>query len=386
MSLPEAYIIAARRTAIGRVGGIHKTRRVEDLAAPVFAEALKDARVSPAKVEGLILGNTTAGNNPARLVALTSGLAESVPAMTVDRQCASGLEAILTAIRLIRLGEADILLAGGAESLSMAPWRIAKPRHVHMMPRFIDPVGGQAGRGDGDSDAAQIGDELARNLRISRHQQDDYALRSHMKASLARDARRFVKEIVALKLSAEEARDQSAVEPEMQELQDLQPFNAKGSLTSANTSSPHDGAAAMVVVSEKAWQELGKPPALRLRASASVGLNSSEAGEAAILALRRALSRLPGTDAAALDIVEMSEVSAVEAIALRNALGLADDVLNPDGGAIARGHPMGAAGAVLVVRLFTRMVRQPGKSAPKTGAAVLSALGAQGTAAIFEAT
>ncbi len=386
MPVRPAYIIAARRTALGRIGGLHRARRVEDLAVPVALEVLKDAGVSPARVERMILGNTSAGNNPARLIALAAGLPECVPATTIDQQCASGLEAVLAALRTIGAGEAEIILAGGAEALSMAPWRIAKPRSVHQTPHFIDFIANASPEDDGEAIGTEITEKLAQRLKISRHQQDDFALRTHMKAGLARESKRFLKEIVPLKAVADETRDQSAVVPELQELQDLPAIIAKGTLTSANTSAPHDGAALVLAVSEAVWTELGKPAALRLAASASIGVSPAETGEAAIIAMRRLMSRVPGLDPGSIGIIEMSETSAVEAIALRNALGLADEALNPDGGAIARGHPLGAAGAVLVVRLFTRMARLKDTERPKFGAAVLSALGGLGTAALFERT
>ena len=385
MAVRPAYIIAARRTAIGRIGGLHRTRRIEDLAAPVILEVLKDAGVSAAQVERLILGNASAGGNPARLVALTAGLPESTAATSIDQQCASGLEAILSALRIIGAGEAEAILAGGAEALSMAPWRIAKPRSIHQSPRFID-IASAAGDEGGETAGTEIGEALARTCNISRHQQDDFALRTHMKAGLAREAKRFLKEIVPLKAVAEETRDQSAVEPDLQELQDLPPLIANGSLTQANTSAPHDGAAFVLAVSEAIWMGLGKPPALRLVSSAVIGVSPAETGGAAIAAMRRMAARLPGLDFGSLGIVEMSETSAAEAVALRNALGLADEVLNPDGGAIARGHPLGAASAVLVVRLFSRMARSKDANRAKYGAAVLSVLGGQGAAALFERT
>ena len=296
MTVRPAYIIAARRTALGRLGGLHRNRRVEDLAVPVVGEVLKDAGVSPARVERMILGNTSAGNNPARLVALAAGLPEWVPATTIDQQCASGLEAILGAFRTIATGEADIILAGGAEALSMAPWRIAKPRSVHQTPRFIDFIGNGSPEDEGDAIGIEIAEKLAQRLKISRHQQDDFALRTHLKAGMAREAKRFLKEIVPLRAVAEEARDQSAVEPDLQELQERPALFAKGTLTSANTSAPHDGAAMVLVVSEAVWTELGKPAALRLVASASVGVSPAEAGEAAIIAMRRLAGRMQGLD------------------------------------------------------------------------------------------
>ena len=383
MVVRPAYIIAARRSALGRIGGLHKQRRVEDLAAPVLIEALKDARLSPARVERLIIGNASAGGNPARLIGLTAGLPESTPASSIDQQCASGLEAIVSALRTITAGDAEIVVAGGAEALSMAPWRIAKPRNVHQTPRFIDLAPTASDDGE-EHVAVELGEALARRLKISRHQQDDFALRTHMKAGLAREARRFLKEIVALKAVAEETRDQCAIEPELQALQELPPLVADGTLTAANTSALTDGAAIVVAVSEAVWEELGRPPALRLMASASVGVATAEAAEAPIVAMRRLLNRAKGLDAGTIGLVEMSETSAVEAIALRNTLGLADDALNPDGGAIARGHPLGAAGAVLVVRLFTRMARTKDAVRAKLGAAILGSRDGQAAAALFE--
>ena len=349
----------------------------------MVVETLKDAKLSPARVDRLIVGNASAGGNPARLIGLAAGLPESTPAYSIDQQCGSGLEAILAALRDIAIGEVDVVVAGGAEALSMAPWRIAKPRHVHLTPRFIDLA--PAAPADGEEHGAiEIGETLARRLRISRHQQDDFALRTHMKAGLAREARRFLKEIVALKPVAEETRDQSSVEPELQALQQMPPLLPEGTLTAANVSTLHDGAAVVVAVSEAVWVELGRPAALRLVASASIGIAAAEVSEASIVVMRRLLARANGLDAGSIGLIEMSEVSAVEAIAFRNALCLADEVLNPDGGAIARGHPLGAAGAVLVVRLFTRMARTKDANGPRLGAAVLGSRDGQALAALLE--
>lgn len=378
----SAYVVAARRTAIGKIGGLHRARRVEDLAAPLVGEVLKEAKLSPAQVDRVILGNASGDGNPARLVGLASGIPESAPAYTIDQQCASGLEAILTGIRTVAAGDAEVIIAGGAEALSMASWRIAKPRHVHQTPRFIDPL---AADGASDFGATEIGDALARSLEISRQQQDDYALRTHMRAGLAREAKRFLKEIVPLRAVADETRDQSAVEPELKELQEAPALSAKGTLTAANTSALHDGAAIVAIVSEPIWERLGKPPGLSLVASASVGVAPAEAGSAAIAAMQRLGQRCKAFDAASLGVVELSESSAIEAIAFRNALGLTDEMLNPDGGAIARGHPLGAASAVLLVRLFSRMARGTAPDRPKLGVAATSARGGLGIAALFAA-
>jgi acetyl-CoA C-acetyltransferase len=384
MALRAALLVAARRTALGRIGGLHRSRRVQDLAAPVITACLKDAGLSPARVDRLLVGNASETGNPARLIAMMAGLPESVPATTIDQQCASGLAAIVDAARLVAAGEAEIVVAGGAEAISMAPWQVAKPRALHQLPRFAGPapLDGETAEADALLEAEEA---LARRLRISRHQQDDYALRAHMRAGLAAEARRFLKEIVPLRSTAEEGRDQSATEPDLQELQELPPLLGDGALTAGNTSALHDGSAFAVVVSEALWAELGKPAALRLVTSVATGVAAREAPEAPVIAMQRLLARVPGRDAAGLGVVELSESSAAQAIAVRNALGLADDQLSPDGGAVVRGHPFGAAGAVLVARLFSRMVRLPQAERAQTGVAVLGARGGIGAAALFEA-
>jgi acetyl-CoA C-acetyltransferase len=382
MELRPAYIVAARRTALGRIGGLHKTRRIEDLAAPVVAAVLKDAGLTPDRVDDVIVGNCSAGANPARLIALSAGVPETVPAMTIDQQCASGLEAIFAAIRRVGLGEADVIVAGGAEALSTAPWRVAKPRSLYQPPRFIGLENDSAGQPD-ERRPFEASEQLARQLGISRTQQDAFALKSHMRASGAREARRFVGEIVPLRAEREEARDQSAVEPDLHDLEAMSPFlPPEGTHTPGNTSAMHDGAAMVVVVSEAMWKSLGRPPALKLLASAAEGVAPAQEASAPILAMKKLYGRLNGFDRGQIGIVEMSETSAAQAIALASSMELDVDAINPDGGAIVRGHPWGAAGAVLVVRLFSRMVRddQPAQY----GAVALGAIGGLGLAALFE--
>lgn len=383
MVLQPAYIVAARRTALGRVGGLHKSRRVEDLAAPVVVAALKDAGLSPARVDEVIIGNCAAGGNPARLIALAAGLPETVPASTIDQQCGSGLEAILAAIRSVAGGEADVIVAGGAESLSTAPWRIARPKSLYQTPHFI----GIEPAGVTDIDEQRLyeaSEDLARSLGITRLQQDAFALKSHIRAGRAREARRFVGEILPLRAEREEARDQSAVEPDMADLERLTPYvPPDGTLTPGNTRAMHDGAAMVLVVSQSVWSELGKPPALTLVASAAKGITPDQEAQAPIAAMQKLYHRLNGFDRSAIRRVEMSESSAAQAIAFCQALDLPEDVVNPDGGAIVRGHPLGAAGAVLVTRLFSGLAREKAESKPQFGVAALGAIGGLGLAALF---
>ncbi len=382
MSVRFAYIIAGKRTALGHVGGLHRFRRLEDLAAHVIAAVVEESSLSAARVERLVLGNTSAGGNPARLVALAAGLPASCPASTIDQQCASGLEAVLDAARRIATGDADVVVAGGAEALSTAPWRIAKPRTVHHTPRFLGP-GDQSLNETSASFDIEAVEAIATRLRISRSQQDEFTLKSHVKAARARDAKVFLREIVPFKSSTEECRDQSATEPDMDDVAACLPYIADGTVTRSNSSALHDGAAFVVVVSPRIWAELGQPPALRVVTGVTVGVSGAEEIEAPIVAVRRLVHGEKAAGAAG--VYEMSEQSAVQAIALRNALGLAEDALNPDGGAVVRGHPLAAAGAVLVVRLFSTMVRHRSPKTPQLGVAVLGATGGLGTAALFEA-
>jgi acetyl-CoA C-acetyltransferase len=385
MSPPPAYIIAARRTALGRIGGLHRNRRIADLAAPVVAAVLKDAGLKPERVEELIAGNTSEGGNPARLIALASGLPETAAAHSIDRQCASGLDAILGAIRTVGAGEADIIVAGGAEAISTAPWRIAKPKSLYQLPHFMTLEPQAAEPGD-DFPRLAADESLPKAFGISRARQDAFTLHSHLKAESARSSKRFVGEIVPLRSNAEEARDQSAVEPALEDLERLSPFAPPdGTLTSGNTSTLHDGAAFVVVVSQRVWEELGKPAALRLVASAVQGVTPDNEGFAPIAAMKKLNGRLNGFNRDDIGLIEMSESSAAQVIATAEALGIDLDVINPEGGAIVRGHPLGAAGAVLVVRLFSDLVRTTKGSPPRAGTVMLGALGGLGIAAVFEA-
>ncbi len=379
----KAYIVAARRSALGRIGGLHRSRRLETLAAPILEAALADSGLSGDRVDEIILGNATAGGNPARLLALSAGLPETVAAATVDRQCGSGLDAILNGLRIVASGDADVVVAGGAESLSTAPWRIAKPKNLYQLPHFIG-VEPSAEETSGEPRILESSEALASTLGITREQQDAYAYRAHLKAQKARDDRRFLGEIVPLKANADESRDQVSGEPEPDDLEDMAPIlTDTGTLTAGNTSPLNDGAAIVVIVSEAVWSELGRPPALQLVASAAQGVAPRLDAAAPIEAVRKLYGRLNGFDRSGIGVVEMSETSAAQAIAFSEALAFDDTRLNPDGGAIVRGHPFGAAGAVLVVRLFTHMIRGEGPNLPKYGLATLGTVGGMGLAALF---
>lgn len=383
--LGTAYIVAARRSALGRPGGLHRARRLEALTAPVIEAALRDAGLDAARVDEIFLGNTTAGGNPARLVGLTAGLGETAPALTVDRQCASGLDAILLGVRAVALGEAQVVIAGGAESISTAPWRIAKPKSLFQTPRFIGPEAGHAAEGDPSLPSIAASEALAARLGIGRPDQDMHALRSHLRAGKARDQRRFVGEIVPLKVSAEEARDEDGGVPDIDDLADLDPLlPPDGTHTLGNSSSLRDGAAVVVIVSAAVYAELGKPPAMRMIGYASQGVGADAEGRAPIAAMEKLL-RPNGAAKPTPELVEFSEASAAQAVALARAFEMGDDHVNPHGGAVVRGYPLGAASAVSVVRLFTSLARAEDGGRRRIGAVTQGAVGGLGVAALFEA-
>lgn len=385
MHFSSTYIIAAKRSALGKIGGLHRNRRIADLAAPVILAALQDSGLRPADVDELIVGNASEGGNPARLISLASGLPETVASHSIDRQCASGLDAIIAAVRVVQAGEADVVVAGGADSLSTAPWRIAKPKSLYQLPHFlrVEPAGDDA---SDDVTPFEISELLPRRLGITRARQDAIAMQSHLRAEAARVGRRFAGEIVPMRANVEETRDQSAVEPQLDDIEEMQPFAPPhGTLTPGNTSALHDGAAFVVVVSERIWRERGKPAAMRLISAAAKGVAHENDGEAPIEAMQKLYGRLNGFKRDDIGVFEMSESSAAQVIALSELLNVDLAKINPDGGAIARGHPLGAAGAVLVVRLFSSLVRASQPTKPKYGVATLGAIGGLGLAALFEA-
>ncbi len=378
----KAYIVAARRSANGRLGGMHRNRRLEDLATPVLLQALDDARIEASRVEVLVAGNMTAGNNPARLIALFAGLSDHCVTLTVDRHAASGLEAITNAVGRIASGEADIVAAGGAEAFSTAPWRITKPRTLYHLPRFVGLA--QTDNGEsGDHATVEAAEALAKRLSIPRNVQDEHTIASHIKAALARDARRLSREIVALRNKPEETRDELVDEPDIDDMEAFPTILGDGTITAGNSSLPADAAAFVVVVSERVYQQLGRPPALVIDATASVGVASSADIEAPIAAARLLAGRKGCPPLVDLDAIELGETSAVQAIAFRSALDLPERIINADGGQIARGQPGGAASAVLAVRLFTRLVCAEELTPGARGAVVIGASGGQALAALF---
>ncbi|MFP5021079.1 thiolase family protein [Pseudonocardia phyllosphaerae] len=352
-------VIAARRTPIGTAGGGLRAYTVDALAAPVLAALAAQA---PGPIDDVLLGNVMGpGGNPARVAALRAGLGDAIPGMTLDRQCASGLSAVVAAASAIRAGDAQVLLAGGAESPSTAPARTWPDGTVYTRAPF-------APAGSPDPDMGPAADVVAARARISRPRQDAFAARSHARAIAAQRAGTFDAELVPLGHVAadERPRDRFTVE----RLARFRPaFGIGGTATAANSCGVNDGAAAVLVVSERRRRELGVP-GLALEAAATRGCAPELLGLGAVDAIDAVAHGTP-------DAVEFTEAFAGQVLACLDATGIDEKTVSPDGGAIALGHPWGASGAVLVTRLFHRLVVQ-GRG--ETGLAALSSGGGIGVA------
>ncbi|NDL58692.1 acetyl-CoA C-acyltransferase [Phytoactinopolyspora sp. XMNu-373] len=385
-------VVAARRTPIGTAGRSLSGITVDQLAAPVLAATVQElresgvgARVSSSDagldVADVVLGNCMGpGGNVARVSALSAGLGVSVPGVTVDRQCGSGLAAILQAAQSVRAGDADLVLAGGAESASTAPLRAhrgsgAEPDVVYERAPFTPPE-------FGDPDMGVAAETLATARGVSRRRQDAYAAASHAKALAARDAGRFEAELVAVGGLHHDERPRSLRASTLARMPAA--FVPGGSVTAGNSCPVSDGAAAVGIVTSGARSGVA---GLRLVSGAIVGCDPRQPGWGPVPATERVL------EAAGLKIGDVAAVEIVEAfagqvLAVTDALGLDPlgrdaDVVCADGGALALGHPWGASGAVVVVRLFSRLVLG-GAPAGTLGLACAAVGGGLGVAALFE--
>jgi len=373
-------VIAALRTPIATAGRALATTPVHALAAAVLRPL---AAGVPLPVDDVVLGECAGpGGNTARVAALAAGLGEGVPGLTVDRQCGSGLEAVRLAAALVTAGEADLVLAGGAESASTAPWR-----HPVPTPEAPRPAAYQrapfAPPGWPDPEMGAAADALAAARGITRERQDAYAARSHARAVAAAAAGAYDAELVPLDGIARDDRPRPRLTA-AHLARFPAAFGPGGTVTAGSSSGISDGAAAVAVVPERVRAALGVP-GLVVRASAVAGVDPALPGLGPVPAVAAALERA-GLAMADVGVVELTEAFAAQVLACTDAWGL--DPLGadagrvcPGGGALALGHPWGASGAVLVVRLFTAMVRQDG---PRFGVAACAVGGGQGVALVLE--
>ena len=379
MSSPVVTVVAARRTPIATVGQRLSGHSVDDLAAASIRATVADARRSlgaELPIGDVVIGNCMGpGGNTARVAALAAGLDVTVPGLTVDRQCGSGLAAILVAAEQILAGDQRMRLAGGAESASTAPTRIAASgaydRAAFAPGGFPDPEMGPAA------------EALALSRGISRERQDAYALRSHERAVASRDAGRFLDELVPVGevLSDDGPRPMSSAM--LGRFAPVFAGDAAGTVTAGNACRVSDGAATVALVSDR---DRGTAPGLALIGSAVVGCDPATPGLGPVFAIESLLART-GFSIDDVAAVELVEAFAAQALAVLDAIGLAsadrvDDRVCSDGGALALGHPWAASGAVSVVRLFSRLVRA-GAPAGSLGLATAAIGGGMGVAALF---
>jgi 3-oxoadipyl-CoA thiolase len=383
----RAVILSGVRTPIGRRGGALADVRPDDLAATVIAEAVARAGVDPAEIEDVYFGAANqAGEdnrNVARMAVLLAGLPETVAGVTVNRLCASGLSAVIAASHAIAAGDGDLFVAGGVESMSRAPlvharpdvgddateydtqlgWRFPNPRLAELFP--LESMG-------------ETGENVAERWGVSREDQDAFALRSQQRWADAADSGRFDEELVPVNglTRDEHPRPDTTAE----KLAALKPvFREGGSVTAGNASGVNDGAAALVIASEERAAALGVEPLGRFVGSAVAGVDPRVMGIGPVPAVRKLLERT-GLAVGDLDLVELNEAFASQSLAVIRELGLDDEKVNVNGGAIAIGHPLGMSGARLVVSLLHELRRRDGRY----GLATLCVGVGQGQAALFE--
>ena len=402
--MKEAVIVAAVRTPIGRHGGALSAVRPDDMAALVIAEVVKRAGIDPAEVEEVYFGCANqAGEdnrNVARMATLLAGLPTSVAAVTFNRLCASGLAAINAATRAIKVGEGDVFIAGGVESMSRAPWVIPKAERAFPWGnltawdttigwRFPNP---RLKEQYGNESMGETAENIYEETGISREEQDAFAYESHRRAIAAIDSGRFAEEIVPVPVPQRKG-DPIIVDTDEHPRRDTSPeklarlrpaFRPNGTVTAGNASGVNDGAAAVLLMSAEKAAELGVKPWVRVVASAAAGVEPRTMGYGPIPATRKALERA-GLTIEDIGLIELNEAFAVQALAVMKELGFRHEITNVNGGAIALGHPLGCSGARIVCTLVHEMRRRaPQERRPFYGLATLCVGVGQGEATIFE--
>ncbi|MEK5177663.1 thiolase family protein [Paenibacillus odorifer] len=378
----EAVIVMAKRTSIGRMGGLLSTLEPEALLAPLIQHIVAETNLPKELIDDVIIGNVVGpGGNIARVAALEAGLPVSVPGVTVDRQCGSGLEAINIAARLIQSGAGEIYLAGGVESTSRAPWKMAKPQTLMGVPQLYTRAHFTPSS-YGDPDMGIAAENVARKYGISREEQDQYALKSHQKAVYAQQSDRFRQEIVPLQVEGQWVSTDECprANTSLDKLQKLPPiFEEKGTVTAGNACPINDGAALLLMMSREKCQQLKLTPILRVVDAQAAGVDPNYLGMGPVPAVQKVLKRQKLT-VADLDIVEFNEAFASQVLASLNELQIPQEKVNLGGGALAIGHPYGASGAILMTRLCAEMQHAP----YQRGLATLGIGGGIGLATLVE--
>jgi 3-oxoadipyl-CoA thiolase len=400
--MPEAVIVDALRTPIGNLGGALAAIRPDDLAALVIKAIVERNNLDPALIEEVYLGCANqAGEdnrNIARMAVLLAGLPVSVPAVTINRLCASGLHALNTAVRSIRAGDGEVFIAGGVESMSRAPYALPKPNapvgnltayDTALGWRFVNPLLEAA---YGAEPMGITAENIAGMTGITREAQDAFALASHQRAIAAIDAGKFAEEILPVPISQRkgeplpfETDERPRRETSLEALSRLKPaFKPDGTVTAGNSSGLNDGAAVLLVMREDTATKLGYKPMARIVSMASAGVPPRVMGTGPIPATQKALQRA-GLTVADLQLAEVNEAFAVQALAVMQGLGLSHAITNVNGGAVALGHPLGCSGGRIMTTLLYEMRRRAASFAkPFYGLATLCVGVGQGEATIIE--
>jgi 3-oxoadipyl-CoA thiolase len=395
----DAVIVEAVRTPIGRYGGVLADVRPDDLAALVVGETVRRSGIAPADVEDVVLGCANqAGEdnrNVARMAALLAGLPVEVAGLTVNRLCGSGMSAVHYAAMAIRDGQGDLFIAGGVESMTRAPFVFAKPETAYPRGnltgfdstlgwRFVNPRMAETYH---PYSLGETAENVAERWSVSREDQDLFALRSQQKTSAAMASGRLAREIVPVPIPQKKGEPVVANRDEhprpdasLEALSRLKPaFRAGGTVTAGNASGINDGAAALLMMSAARARSLGVRPMARLVSTAVAGVDPGCMGMGPVPASRKALDRA-GLRMSQMDVVEVNEAFASQAIACQRELEISDEQLNPNGGAIALGHPLGMSGA----RLLTTLVHELALRGARYGLASMCIGVGQGITTILE--
>jgi 3-oxoadipyl-CoA thiolase len=400
--VPEALILDAVRTPMGAYRGALSGIRPDDLAAHVISAAVERTGLDPERIDDVYIGaaNQAGEDNRdvARMAALLAGLPVDVPGVTVNRLCASGLEAVNQASRALRLGEGSLYLAGGVESMSRAPWVLPKPENglprgeqtlydTTLGWRMINPR--MAERYSTES-MGETGENVAERYGISREEQDRFALQSHQRAVDATREGRFAEQIVPVEIPPRSRREEPRTlevdegpreDTSLEKLAKLKPvFREGGTVTAGNASTLNDGAACLVLGTEETASELGRDPLARIVSIGVAGVDPAYMGIGPMLAIPRAVKGA-GLELDQIDLIELNEAFASQVLACAEGLGIEEERLNVNGGAIALGHPLGCSGA----RLMTTLVWELRRRTARYGIATLCVGVGQGVATVVEA-
>ncbi|MDG0842893.1 thiolase family protein [Staphylococcus equorum] len=352
--MKEAVIVAAKRTAFGKFGGKVKHVEPEYLIKPLFTYFKETSPQVMSNIDDVILGNVVGnGGNLARKSLLEAGLSQNIPGVTIDRQCGSGLEAVLQACRMIQAGAGTIYMAGGVESTSRSPWKIKRPQSVYdtQLPEFFERASFAPERQD--PSMIEAAENVAQTYNISRTAQDYYAWMSHQKTMVAYENQIISREIIPFQVKGETFQQDESIKPKLTErtLNRLKPLIPEGTVTAGNCCMKNDGAALLMIMEKETAKAYGFTTGLAFTDGLTVGVDPNVLGIGPAPAVKRLLEKNHYT-IDEIDAVELNEAFASQVLASQEMLGLSAAKLNVYGGSIATGHPYGASGAALVTRLF----------------------------------